>query len=169
MSENQESEKKGDGKQGASRPSSKEKLLEEIHKRIEDAKPLQEESMELHRRAEEATDPKEAEELRSRAKELDREASKLLKTAERLQAGWMQGGAMGGGIGAGVAGGIGTAVGTLVGGLTAIPTAGLGMLIGAGTGLVHGPWVKFTDTFSKQESDDIVNEAEEEAKKIAES
>ena len=48
-------------------------------------------------------------------------------------------------IGSGIASGIGMTVGSLVTGVTAIPTAGLGILIGAGTGLVHGPWVKFTE------------------------
>ena len=76
---------------------------------------------------------------------------------------------MGGGVGAGVASGLGVTVGAVVSGLTAIPTTGLGMLIGAGTGLVHGPWVKFTEAFSKEESENIVDEAEAEAKTIAES
>lgn len=159
-----EGEGKGKG------PTSKEKLLEEIHKRVEEAKPLQEESIALHRRADEAAasdNPQEAEQLRAQAKELDKQASRLLKTAERLQAGWVQGGAMGGGIGVGVAGGLGATVGAVVSGLTAIPTAGLGVLIGAGTGLVHGPWVKFTEAFSKEESDDIVGEAEAEARRVA--
>lgn len=168
MAESKENGGGEDGEQEGKRPTSKEKLLEEIHKRIEEAKPLQEESIQLHKRADEAEDPKEAEELRARAKEIDKKASKLLKTAERLQAGWLQGGAMGGGIGAGVAGGLGATVGALVSGLTAIPTAGLGMLIGAGAGVVHGPWVKFTEAFSKEESDDIVGEAETEAREIAE-
>ena len=169
MSEGKENERKEvDGKQEGKKPTSKEKLLEEIQKRIEEAKPLQEESLQLHRRADEAEDPKEAEEFRAQAKELDKKASKLLKTAERLQAGWLQGGTMGGGVGAGIAGGLGMTVGTVVSGLTAIPTAGLGILIGAGAGLVHGPWVKFTEAFSKEESDNIVGEAEAEAKRIAE-
>lgn len=158
-----------DDKQEGKTPTSKDKLLEEIHKRIEEAKPLQEESIQLHKRADETGDPKEAEELRAQAKELDKKASKLLKTAERLQAGWLQGGAMGGGIGVGVAGGLGATVGAVVSGLTAIPTAGLGMLVGSGYGLIHGPWIKFTEAFSKEESDDIVDEAETEARHIAES
>jgi hypothetical protein len=29
-----------------------------------------------------------------------------------------------------------------VGGVTSIPTTGLGVLFGAGTGAVHGPWFK---------------------------
>ena len=90
-----------------------------------------------------------------------------MKTAERLEKGWLQGGAMGTGIGAGVASGLGMGVGALLTGVVAIPTAGLGLLIGAGTGLAHGSWVKFTDAFSKEETEGIVEEATEEAEKIA--
>ncbi|OTA59550.1 hypothetical protein K449DRAFT_384880 [Hypoxylon sp. EC38] len=59
-------------------------------------------------------------------------------------------------------------VGSLVSGLVAIPTTGLGILVGAGTGLVHGPWVKFTDMLSKDEVDKIDKEAEEEARLVSE-
>lgn len=78
----------------------------------------------------------------------------------------MQGGAAGAGIGAGIAGGLGMTVGTLVSGLVAIPTTGLGILVGAGTGLVHGPWVKFTQAFSNDEVNEIDKEAEEEAQRV---
>ncbi|KAI1416544.1 hypothetical protein F5Y13DRAFT_154170 [Hypoxylon sp. FL1857] len=150
------------------RPTTKEKLLGEITTRIEESKKLQEESIQLHKQAEEADDPAVAEDLRFQARELDKKAAKLLKTAKRLEAGWMQGGAAGAGIGAGIAGGLGMTVGSLVSGLVAIPTTGLGILVGAGTGLVHGPWVKFTESFSKDEVDDIDREAEEEARRIGE-
>lgn len=59
-----------------------------------------------------------------------------------MQNGAFQGGAAGAGIGAGIAGGLGTVVGSIVGGIAAIPTTGLGILIGAGTGAIHGPWVR---------------------------
>ncbi|KAH6886964.1 hypothetical protein B0T10DRAFT_380301, partial [Thelonectria olida] len=145
----------------------KEKIKKEIQDRLEEAKGLQDKSVELHRQADEAEDPKVAEDLRSEAREIDKKAAKLMKTAERLQSGWLQGGAVGTGIGAGIASGIGVTVGALVTGVVAIPTSGLGMLIGAGTGLVHGPWVKFVDTLSKDEADSIVEEAEKEAEEIA--
>ncbi|KAI0483894.1 hypothetical protein F4859DRAFT_474477 [Xylaria cf. heliscus] len=150
------------------RPSTKEKLLQEITQKIEESKSLQEESMNLHQRADEVAenDPQLAEDLRFKAREIDKKAAKLLKTARRLESGWMQGGAAGAGIGAGVATGIGMTVGSLVSGLAAIPTTGLGILIGAGTGLVHGPWVKFTETFTKDEVSEIDREAEEEAERI---
>ncbi|KAI1499530.1 hypothetical protein F5X99DRAFT_389756 [Biscogniauxia marginata] len=157
-----------EGKEGK-RPTSKEKLLEEIQKRIEESQNLQKESVRLHKQADEAGDPKIAEDLKFQAKELDKKATKLLKTAKRLEAGWLQGGVTGAGIGAGIASGLGMTVGSLVGGLVAIPTTGLGMLVGAGTGLVHGPWVKFTEAFSKDEVNEIDKEAEAEAEQIANS
>ncbi|KAI2610122.1 uncharacterized protein GGS25DRAFT_487533 [Hypoxylon fragiforme] len=150
------------------RPTTKEKLLEEITTRIEESKKLQQESVALHQQAEETEDPAAAEEIKFRARELDRKAAKLLKTAKRLEAGWMQGGAAGAGIGAGIAGGLGVTVGSLVSGLVAIPTTGLGILVGAGTGLVHGPWIKFSEVFSKDEVDEIDKEAEEDARQISE-
>lgn len=158
------------------RPSTKEKLLEEITLKINESKSLQEESLRLHKQADDlsstssTTDPGEdsqaAEDLRFKARELDKQATKLLKTARRLESGWMQGGAAGAGLGAGIATGLGMTVGSLVGGLVAIPTTGLGLLVGAGTGLVHGPWVKFTEVFSEEEVKEIDREAEEEARRF---
>ncbi|KAI1078077.1 hypothetical protein F5B20DRAFT_582607 [Whalleya microplaca] len=165
MPDNDNTKEEGGGEK-AKKPTTKEKLLEEISKHIEESKSLQEESMRLHQQAEEADDPKVAEDLKFQARELDKKATRLLKIAKRLETGWMQGGAAGAGIGAGIAGGLGLTVGSLVSGLVAIPTTGLGILVGAGTGLVHGPWVKFTQAFSKDEVDEIDKEAEEEAQRI---
>ncbi|KAH7159443.1 hypothetical protein B0J13DRAFT_539029 [Dactylonectria estremocensis] len=159
----------GDKDQSGGMSSAKDKLRQEIEKRVDEAKRLQEKSIELHKQADEAEDPKVAEELNAEAREVDKKAAKLMKTAERLEAGWLQGGAMGTGIGIGIASGIGIAVGSLLTGVVAIPTSGLGMLIGAGTGLVHGTWVKYTDSFSKEEADTIKEEAQQEANKIADS
>ncbi|GAW26245.1 hypothetical protein SAMD00023353_2500980 [Rosellinia necatrix] len=152
------------------RPSTKEKLLQEITQKIEESKGLQEESVSLHRRAEEvaAHDPALAEDLRCKAREVDRRAARLLRTARRLESGWLQGGAAGAALGAGVAAGLGATVGALVGGLVAIPTAGLGVLVGAGAGLVHGPWVRFADALSARDVEEIDREAEEEARRIVE-
>ncbi|KAI8963185.1 hypothetical protein F5Y11DRAFT_162861 [Daldinia sp. FL1419] len=158
---------KDEGAEGQKkRPTTKEKLIEEITSRIEESKKLQEESVQLHKQADEAEDPAVAEDLKIRAREFDLKAAKLLKTAKRLESGWLQGGATGAGIGAGIAGGLGMTVGSLVSGLVAIPTTGIGILVGAGTGLVHGPWVKFSEAFSKDEVDEMDKEAEEEAKRI---
>lgn len=153
---------------GNKRLPTKEKLLREITAKIEESKKLQAESLDLHRQAEEAVDPAVAEDLRQRARDLDKVATRLLKTARRLEQGWVQGGAAGAGIGAGIAAGLGMTVGSLVSGLVAIPTTGLGVLIGAGTGLVHGPWVKFTEVFTKDEVSEIDRQAEEDARRIEE-
>ncbi|KAF4970812.1 hypothetical protein FZEAL_9969 [Fusarium zealandicum] len=166
MSDNESKDQK-DGEGG--KLDAKERLTQEIQKRLDEAKELQEKSIELHKQADETEDPEAADELEAEAHEADKKAAKLMKTAERLEAGWLQGGAMGTGIGAGLASGIGIAVGSLVTGVVAIPTGGLGMLIGAGTGLVHGPWAKFTDKFSKEEANSIVEEAQQEADKVAKS
>ncbi|KAJ2977607.1 hypothetical protein NUW58_g7758 [Xylaria curta] len=138
------------------RPSTKEKLLQEITSKIEESKSLQAESIDLQHAG-------------GRGGRARPAARRGPATARRLESGWMQGGAAGAGIGAGIATGIGMTVGSLVSGLAAIPTTGLGILIGAGTGLVHGPWVKFTETFTKDEVSEIDREAEEEAKRIGES
>ncbi|KAK7425594.1 hypothetical protein QQZ08_007917 [Neonectria magnoliae] len=155
--------------QNDNKSSAKDRLKKEIESRLDEAKQLQEKSMDLHKQADEAEDPKVAEELNSEAREVDKKAAKLMKTAERLEAGWLQGGAVGTGIGAGIASGLGIAAGSLITGVVAIPTTGLGMLIGAGTGLVHGNWIKYTDSFSKEEAERIKEEAQEEANKIANS
>lgn len=159
----------GDNKAGKGWPSTKEKLMQEITQKIEESKELQQSSLDLHAKADELAEsnPEMAEELRSKAREIDKKATKLLKTARRLESGWLQGGAAGAGIGAGIATGLGMTVGSLVSGLVAIPTTGLGILVGAGTGLVHGPWVKFTEVFTKDEVSEIDREAEEEAERIA--
>ncbi|KAI5866266.1 hypothetical protein GGS23DRAFT_594399 [Durotheca rogersii] len=156
----------GDEERQQKQPTSREKLLEEIATRIEESKKLQEESTELHKQADGAGDPAAAEDLKFRARELDRKAAKLLKTAKRLETGWVQGGAAGAGIGAAVAGGLGVTVGSLVAGLVAIPTTGLGILVGAGAGLVHGPWVKFAQALSGDEVDEIDAQAEAEARRV---
>lgn len=155
--------------QDGDKPSAKEKLQMEIQSRLREAEELQKKSLELHKQAEEEEDPDVAQDLKFRARQTDKDAAKLMKIAERLQAGWLQGGAMGGGMGLGIAGGIGAAVGSILTGVVAIPTSGLGMLIGAGTGLAHGPWIKYTNDFSEDEAQSIVKEAEEEAEKVSKS
>ena len=47
-------------------------------------------------------------------------------------------------MGAGAGLGLGAVTGTLVGGVLAVPFTGLGGLVGAGVGALHGPWVKLT-------------------------
>ncbi|ETS80002.1 hypothetical protein PFICI_07531 [Pestalotiopsis fici W106-1] len=145
--------------EGKSRFGTKEKLIKDLTAKLEESKNLEEQSVKLREQAEALAEenPEEAEKLRAEAGELEAKAKKLIKTARRMQNGAFQGGAAGAGIGAGIAGGLGTVVGSLVGGIAAIPTTGLGILIGAGTGAIHGPWVKLVK--------DTVQEEDEKAEK----
>jgi hypothetical protein len=123
--------------------SNKDKVLAEITSRMKSAQEAQLAITEGRKRAEAATDPEEQQrELEEVIKQEKRAASEL-KIVQRLQSGVWQGGASGAGIGAGVGLGLGTVVGSVVGGVVAIPTTGLGLLAGAATGAIHGPWVKF--------------------------
>lgn len=146
-------------------PPAKEKLLEEIQTYLTKAQELQDKSKELRKEADEAEDDETTEALKAEADKLDKEGAKMIKMAQRLEAGWLQGGAIGTGIGFGVASGLGVTVGSLVTGVTAIPTTGLGMLVGAGTGLIHGPWIKRPDGSSKDKEDSTGEETKKEEEK----
>lgn len=87
-------------------------------------------------------DPKERERVLSEAYEREVEARGLSKKARILKSGTFQGAAGGAGIGAATGVGLGTLVGTLVGTVASVPTTALGGLVGAGTGAIHGPWIK---------------------------
>ncbi|KAH8673645.1 hypothetical protein BX600DRAFT_433262 [Xylariales sp. PMI_506] len=142
------------GKSSSGGKKAKERLLADLTAKLEESRKLAAESEELQRKADEA-DPEEAEKLRADAWEREQKAKKLIRQANRLQTGAFQGGAAGAGIGAGIAGGLGTLIGGLVGGIAAIPTAGLGVLVGAGVGAVHGPWVKLVkDTVKEQQEEE---------------
>jgi hypothetical protein len=90
----------------------------------------------------------------------EKKANEHIEKAKVLESGALQGAFAGAGIGAATGMSIGTAVGTLVGGVTAIPTTGLGALIGAGTGAIHGPWLKMPRF--KDENGDVVGDEENE-------
>lgn len=122
--------------------SSKDKVLAEITSRIKAAEEAQEAVTEARKRAEAATDPDEKQRELDEVIKQEKKALSELKVVQRLQSGVWQGGASGAGIGAGVGLGLGTVVGSVVGGVVAIPTTGLGILAGAATGAIHGPWVK---------------------------
>ena len=70
------------------------------------------------------------------------EANGNSKRARILSSGTFQGAAGGAGIGTAVGMGLGTITGTLVGTVATIPGVLVGGLIGAGTGVIHGPWIK---------------------------
>lgn len=120
-----------------------EKHLGDAIEKARNAKLTQEEAERMMAEAAGATDPVEKDRLMSEAKKLDKQARGHLKMAQRLGSGAWQGFGAGAGIGAATGLGLGTIVGTVVGGVAAIPTTALGGAIGAGTGAIHGPWVKF--------------------------
>lgn len=88
------------------------------------------------------TDPKERERVLSEMYDREIEAKGLSKKARILKSGTFQGAAGGAGIGAATGVGVGTLVGTLVGTVASVPTTALGGLVGAGTGAIHGPWIR---------------------------
>ncbi len=141
--DSQESTKEGkDGKE--SHPSSREKLLSELSQHIQAAEAAASLASSIKEQADLLPDDA-AEEKAHLIEEVQKQEkiyAKEIKVANRLQSGVWQGGAAGAGMGAGVSAGVGTVVGSLVGGVVSIPTTGLGLLGGAATGAVHGPWVK---------------------------
>ena len=88
------------------------------------------------------TDSRERSRILSEAFDREIEARGLTKKAKILKSGTFQGAAGGAGIGAATGIGLGTVVGTVVGTVASVPTTALGGLVGAGTGAIHGPWIK---------------------------
>ncbi|KXH36461.1 hypothetical protein CSIM01_04976 [Colletotrichum simmondsii] len=124
----------------------KEKVIAQATAKLEEAQKETEAAQALRERAEATEDPEEKKKILAEAAEHEKKAQGSAKQSKRLQSGVWQGGIGGAGIGAGLGTGLGAGVGTLVGavvgGVTAIPTTGLGLLVGAGTGAIHGPWYK---------------------------
>lgn len=141
-------------------PTTKEKILEKINARLKDAQEAQDAATHARERAEETTDADEKQTALEDAIEHEKKAASEMKAVQRLQSGIWQGGAGGAGIGAGVGMGVGTLVGTLVGGVASIPTTGVGLLAGIGTGAIHGPWVK-VGMGDKNKDGEVVTEERE--------
>lgn len=108
----------------------------------------------LKSRAGQITDNSQREKMLKEAFDKEVEANGLSKTAKRLQSGTWQGLGFGGGIGAATGLGLGAGLGTLIGAITAVPAAGLGMLVGSGVGAIHGPWIKLGGKEQKFEDAD---------------
>ncbi|KAG9231466.1 hypothetical protein BJ875DRAFT_117143 [Amylocarpus encephaloides] len=142
----------------------KEKFLAKAQECITKAESAQVAEKEACERAEKLSDPKEKQKLLEEATKQDKLAKSLLTTASRLQSGVWQGGLAGAGVGAGIGTGVGTVVGSIVGGVIAIPTTGLGALAGAGTGAIHGPWVKIPGQEKEKEKEAEQQQGDIEAK-----
>jgi len=121
--------------------STQEKILKYATARIKAAESHNSEATALRSQAEDAP-PEEKDKLLALAAEHEKKSKAEMKAVNRLQSGTWQGAGMGGGMGAGFGMGLGAVVGTVVGGVVSIPTTGVGILAGAGTGAVHGPWFK---------------------------
>jgi hypothetical protein len=104
----------------------------------------QEKANQARQRAAEAKSAQEREKYEREADDLERHANNQLKTSKRLQSGAWQGFGAGAGMGAGTGLALGGVVGTVSGGVLAVPLTAVGGLVGAGTGLIHGPWTKLT-------------------------
>jgi hypothetical protein len=113
----------------------------------------------LREKAAALTNPQERERMLTEAFQHETKAKGLTKKAKVLKSGTFQGAVGGAGIGAASAAGLGTVVGTLVGTVAGIPTTAVGGLVGAGTGLIHGPWVKLGLPGGKEEEVQIPQES----------
>ena len=127
----------------------KEKILSQATEALKEAEEAQAAALQAYKRADEIDDPEEKKKTLEEAAKHDKKAKSAIKSAQRLQSGVWQGGASGAGIGAGIGAGVGTVVGSIVGGVAAIPTTGVGLLVGMGTGAIHGPWVKLGEERQK--------------------
>ncbi|KIW28754.1 uncharacterized protein PV07_04628 [Cladophialophora immunda] len=126
------------------------KTIESLQK----AQKAQSTANDLKSRAMALTDSKQREKLLKEAFDKEVEAHGHSKMARRMQSGTWQGFGFGGGIGAATGLGIGAGVGTVLGAIAAVPTTGLGMLIGSGVGAIHGPWIKLGEKEEKFEDAD---------------
>ncbi|EME50266.1 hypothetical protein DOTSEDRAFT_68964 [Dothistroma septosporum NZE10] len=145
-------------------PPSRAELLQAVAASQKVAK-AQEYASSLREQAAKVASPSERERLIQEAYAREVEAhGERSKIARRLQSGTWQGGAAGGGIGLGTGVGLGTVVGTLLSGVLSIPTTGLGILIGAGVGAIHGPFIKVGGKDKKWQDatpEEVVNYYEE--------
>lgn len=105
------------------------------------------------------TNPAERSRMLQEAYNKELEAHGNSRRARLLSSGTFQGAAGGAGIGGAVGMGLGTVVGTVVGGVATVPTVLLGGLVGAGTGVIHGPWIKLMKKDSKGKETKIPAEA----------
>jgi hypothetical protein len=112
------------------------------------------------------TNPKERERVLSEVYNREIEAKGHSKKARVLQSGSFQGAAGGAGVGAATGLGIGTLVGTLVGTVASVPTTALGGVVGAGTGVIHGPWIKLGGGGKKESGAEDEEEEDDEEKVV---
>ncbi|TDZ33384.1 hypothetical protein C8035_v010863 [Colletotrichum spinosum] len=146
----------------------RDKILAQAAAKLDEAQQEVKAAEEARQRGDAVEDPEEKKKIFGEASEHEKRAKALAKDSHRLQSGLWQGGISGAGIGAGIGtglgAGVGTIVGAVVGGVASIPTTGLGLLIGAGTGAIHGPWYKLDSREKKGPVEEGLEEAMEEEK-----
>ncbi|TID26083.1 glycoside hydrolase family protein [Venturia nashicola] len=120
----------------------REKQLAEAAEYAQKAHLSQAAAAEAQQRADEADDDTIKEKALEEVEKHEKTANEHIEKAKVIESGALQGAFAGAGIGAATGMGLGTALGTVVGGVTAIPLTGLGALVGAGSGAIHGPWLK---------------------------
>ncbi|KIX99127.1 uncharacterized protein Z520_04703 [Fonsecaea multimorphosa CBS 102226] len=145
--------------EGSDKMPSREEMVKTIES-LQKAQKAQSTANDLKSRAMALTDSKQREKMLKEAFDKEVEAHGHSKMARRLQSGTWQGFGFGGGIGAATGLGIGAGVGTVLGAIAAVPTTGLGLLIGSGVGAIHGPWVKLGGKEEKFEDADPEKVAE---------
>ncbi|KAK7888571.1 hypothetical protein LTR67_008917 [Exophiala xenobiotica] len=148
----------------------REEMLQTIES-LQKASKAQTTANNLKQKAMAMTNSSQREKMLKEAFDKEMEANGHSKMAKRLQSGAWQGMGFGGGIGAGGALGLGAGVGTVLGAILAVPSTGLGMLVGSGVGAIHGPWVKLgggkEEPFEDADPEKVVDALEEETRKQA--
>ncbi|KAJ9630166.1 hypothetical protein H2204_008671 [Knufia peltigerae] len=146
---------------------SREEMLKTIES-LQKAQKAQSAANDIKSKAMAMTNSKKREEMLREAFDKEMEANGHSKMARRMQSGTWQGLGFGGGIGAASGLGLGTGLGTVLGAILAVPSTGLGMLVGSGVGAVHGPWVKLgggkEEPFEDADPEKVVDAIEEERK-----
>lgn len=141
----------------------REKQLAEAAEYAKQAHESQAAAAAAQQRADEADNETVKEKALQEVEKHEKTANEHIEKAKVLESGALQGAFAGAGIGAATGMGVGTAVGTIVGGVTAIPLTGLGALVGAGSGAIHGPWLKMP-RFKDENSDQVGGEENEETR-----
>lgn len=144
---------------------SREEMLKTIES-LQKAQKAQTTANNLKSKAMAMTNSTQREKMLKEAFDKEMEAHGHSKMAKRLQSGTWQGLGFGGGIGAASGLGLGAGVGTVLGAILAVPSTGLGMLVGSGVGAIHGPWVKLgggkEEPFEDADPEKVVDALEEE-------
>ncbi|EXJ80895.1 hypothetical protein A1O3_07183 [Capronia epimyces CBS 606.96] len=152
----------GDG-DGDGKPLNRDDLVKTVES-LQKAQKAQSTANDLKSKAMAMTDSTKREKMLREAFDKEVEAHGHTKMAKRMQSGTWQGLGFGGGIGAATGLGLGAGLGTVLGAIAAVPTTGIGMLVGSGVGAIHGPWIKLggkEEKFEEADPEKIADALEE--------